>query len=184
MRAVGLAGSFYVNAASFFAVIWAVYALRLPPAPPRQGEERVGGFLLAHFSSIRHKGRLAVGGGIGFCAALIAFCFTGWLPGAVALLFVVGLFTTVFTSTVLTLLQQITSDQMRGRVMSLFTICMIGLSPLGALPLSWAADRFGVNRATVCSALIAGLYALAVALGCRPLLESMRLTEEEESGKT
>lgn len=250
VRAVGLAGSFYVNAASFFAVIWAVYALRLPPAPPRHGEERVGaalvsgaryilaspellllvslmavfslfavpyqalmpvfaarifhgaivvlgtlraasgvgalvgGFLLAHFSGARHKGWLAVGGGIGFCAALAAFCFTAWLPGAVALLFIVGLFTTVFTSTVLTLLQQITSDQMRGRVMSLFTICMIGLSPLGALPLGWAADRFGVNRATACSALIAGLYALAVVLGGRPLLESMRLTDEEEGGKT
>ncbi|HLV81291.1 MAG TPA: MFS transporter [Chthonomonadaceae bacterium] len=246
VRAVGLAGSFYVNAASFFAVIWAVYALRLPPAPPRPRGEKVGealaagaryilasaplrlliglmavfslfavpyqallpvfaartfhgaivvlgalraapgvgalvsGFLLAHFSGLRHKGWLAVGGGLGFCAALIAFCATAWLPGAIALLFVVGLCTTVFTSTVLTLLQQTTSDQMRGRVMSLFTICMIGLSPLGALPLGWAADRFGVSRAVACGALIAGLYALVVALGRRPVLERLRLADEAE----
>jgi len=72
------------------------------------------------------------------------------------------------------LLQHQTDDRMRGRVMSLFAICVIGMWPLGALPLSWALDRFGVQTATTAAALIALVYALAVAVHKRALLARLR----------
>lgn len=133
-----------------------------------------GGFLFARFSRFPHKGQLAVAGFVAFSIALLLFARTGRLPLALPLLFLAGGFATLFTSTVQTLLQHQTDDKMRGRVMSLFAICVIGMWPLGALPLSWASDRFGVQAATTAGALIALLYALSVAFRKRALLADLR----------
>jgi len=252
VAAVGLPWGFYLNALSYGAVIWAVWALQLPPASrPRQTEPVVqavlsglryvvaspallllvslltmfslfavpyqnllpvfaarvfhggvgtlgylraapgagaltGGFLLAHHAHFRRKGWLALGGGMGFCLALLAFCAIQWLPGALLALLLAGILSTVFTSTVQTLLQHLASDAMRGRVMSLFTVAVIGMWPLGTLPLSWAADRLGVAVATALGAGVAGLYMLAVALLARRRVERLQTEalRDEEAAST
>jgi hypothetical protein len=58
--------------------------------------------------------------------------------------------------------------------MSLFTVSVLGMSPLGALPLSAAADRFGVVAATASGAAVTGLYTLVVALLARRRLSGLR----------
>ena len=240
VSAFGMAAGFYLNAVSYFAVIWAVWAMRLPGREHHGQREPVrdalvsglsyiassplilllvsllmvvtffampyqamlpvfarrafggglhelsylraapglgsllGGLLLARFSSFPRKDFLVLGSCFGMTAALLAFSFTRWLMVALVLLFGVGVLWSVFQSTVQILMQQLTTDQMRGRVMSLFTVSVIGTWPLGALPMSWAADRFGVAAATVCGALVAGLYALALAVKARRLLGGLR----------
>jgi len=42
-----------------------------------------------------------------------------------------------------TLLQTITEDAMRGRVMSFFAMLVVGVSPFGALLAGWLSDRLG-----------------------------------------
>jgi len=42
-----------------------------------------------------------------------------------------------------TLLQTITEDTMRGRVMSFFTMLVVGVSPFGALLAGWLSGRYG-----------------------------------------
>jgi len=42
-----------------------------------------------------------------------------------------------------TLLQSLVSDRLRGRMMSLFTVTFMGLSPFGSLLGGMAADRIG-----------------------------------------
>lgn len=124
----------------------------------------VGGLLLATFSSFRQKGLLVVGGGIGFAMVLVLFSRTGSISLGLPFLFLAGLFLTTFQSTTQTLMQTLTPDHMRGRVMSLFAVSVIGMWPLGSLPLSWSADRFGVGVTVMTGALVAGSYALAVGI--------------------
>ncbi len=133
-----------------------------------------GGFLLARFAVFPHKGWLMLGGALGFSASLLAFAFMEWMPAALALLMATGLMFTVFQSTVQTLMQQLTADDMRGRVMSLFTISAIGMWPLGAWPMGWAADRFGVTAAVAGGVVVAGTYALAVTAGAGRMLGRLR----------
>ena len=142
-----------------------------------------GGFLLAHYAWFRQKGWLALAGSVGLSLAVIAFCAVGWLPGALAILFLAGLLATVFTSTVQTLLQHIPSDQMRGRVMSLFTVAVIGMWPLGTLPMSWLSDRTGVRLAVAMGASVSLLYALGVAVFARRYVALLQTQESDATPK-
>jgi MFS family permease len=80
-----------------------------------------------------------------FGAALIAFAFSTsvWLSvGALAL---VGFGIMATTSAMNTILQTLVEERMRGRVMALYTMAFIGLSPLGALFGGALADRIGAE---------------------------------------
>jgi len=118
----------------------------------------LGGFLIARWAETSDKHRLLTIGGIGCCTAILTFCHLSSLPAALLVLLLSGGLYTAFISTMQTLLQRLAEDRMRGRVMSLFTICLLGMWPLGALPLSWASDHYGVRNAVSGGALIALLY--------------------------
>jgi MFS family permease len=133
----------------------------------------IGSFLLAHFSEVPYKGWLMVGAGVGFIAAVITFSATSSFGLALLLICCASLLFTVFQTTLQTLLQLNTTDSMRGRVMGLWAIGMIGMWSLGTLPLSWAADHYGVAMATAGSALIAGLYAIVVAFAGRRVITKL-----------
>jgi MFS family permease len=78
-----------------------------------------------------------------FGAALIAFAFSTnvWLSAAALALVGFGIMAT--TSAMNTILQTLVEENMRGRVMALYTMAFIGLSPLGALFGGALADRIG-----------------------------------------
>jgi MFS family permease len=42
-----------------------------------------------------------------------------------------------------TLLQVLAADEMRGRVMSIFSMMLVGMAPFGSLIAGWLADRVG-----------------------------------------
>lgn len=44
-----------------------------------------------------------------------------------------------------TLIQSIVKDDMRGRVMALFTVAFLGIAPLGSLTAGWVAHQFGAR---------------------------------------
>ena len=62
--------------------------------------------------------------------------------------------------TTITLMQQRISPQMRGRVMSLNTVLLMGIRPLGDYPISAAITLIGVQKATVLAACVIGLSCL------------------------
>lgn len=53
-----------------------------------------------------------------------------------------------------TLLQMITSDEMRGRVMSFYTMAFMGMAPFGGLIAGSLADTFGLSQALVIGGVI------------------------------
>jgi MFS family permease len=91
---------------------------------------------------------LAVAGvGMGF----FAWSRAVWLSAAMGLLAGFGLI--LYVASTNTMLQHSLENRFRGRVMSLYTLMLIGTAPLGALLLGAVAQRFGAPAATSISAL-------------------------------
>ncbi len=63
-----------------------------------------------------------------------------------------------FFVTVNTILQQVVPDEFRGRVMSLYTLTFLGLTPFGALILGYVAERIGTPNALALYAVVSGLF--------------------------
>ena len=60
----------------------------------------------------------------------------------------------VFSTLVVTLMQGAVEAKMRGRIMSLNTLLMMGVRPLGDFPVSVATSLFGIAHAALLSASV------------------------------
>ena len=63
-----------------------------------------------------------------------------------------------------TLLQKLVTDNMRGRVMSMFMLSFIGTMPIGNILAGWASHRFGPQRTLAFGGLVVTLVASGVAI--------------------
>jgi MFS family permease len=90
---------------------------------------------------------------------LFAVAYSPWLPLTAALLFLMGGAGTSFSSTANTRMQLTPPAELRGRVMSLFTLLWIGTTPVGSLTVGTLGEHVGVPPAIAASA---GLSALGV----------------------
>ncbi len=108
-----------------------------------------GSLYLASRSSVLGLGRWIAGAAATFGLALIAFSFSRHIYLSMAILCVAGFSIIVQLASCNTILQTIVDDQKRGRVMSLYTVAFLGLSPLGSLMAGGLASRIGTPN-TVC----------------------------------
>jgi MFS family permease len=125
-------------------------------------------------------GNAARGGhGIG-ALALITLAFGGALAAvaaapsvatAIAALVLLGAASTAFSATVNTVLQLSAKPQMRGRVMALFSVLLLGSTPIGSPIAGWIAEHGGPRAAW----LVAALATLAVGAGLAWLARSPKL---------
>ncbi|HEY3376679.1 MAG TPA: MFS transporter [Armatimonadota bacterium] len=93
----------------------------------------VGALLLATLADRLNKGRVLRASGIVFSAGLIGFSLSHSLAlSAVMLMFVSGGLV-VGSASINSLIQEIVPDQLRGRVISMWTFIFAGFMPLGAL---------------------------------------------------
>ena len=100
-------------------------------------------------------------GGIGiFSAALALFAFTKNVYLGTLLLAIVGFGIVLYFSTSNTVLQSIVPDEMRGRVMGIWTLIFGGMIPLGSLQAGLMADFLGTPATMAIGALICALAAL------------------------
>jgi MFS family permease len=76
-------------------------------------------------------------------AALLAFSLNRWFPLSLALMAVTGFGILATNVSISMILQEIVHDEMRGRVMSLYTAAFMGVAPLGGFVAGAAADRIG-----------------------------------------
>lgn len=103
----------------------------------------IGAFYLASRKNIVGLGRIIAAATFLLGAALAAFSFsrTMWLSQGLILL--AGLGMTIHLAASNTILQTIVSDDMRGRVMSLYTTAFMGIAPLGSLLAGSVANKIG-----------------------------------------
>jgi MFS family permease len=103
---------------------------------------------------------MALGGVWIFSGALALFAYNTNLYLAVVLLAVVGFGIVLYFSTSNTVLQSIVPDEMRGRVMGIWTLIFGGMIPLGSLQAGLMADFVGSPATIAIGALICALAAL------------------------
>jgi len=128
-----------------------------------------GGLLIAGQKTVS-PGRL-VGAALLFGLTVLAAAFMPSLALAVVALVLVGVASITFTSLGNSLLQLESSPQMRGRVMSFWTIAFLGSSTIGGPIVGWFGDFFGPRWGLAAG----GLAALAAAaLGWLTIARSQR----------
>ena len=104
----------------------------------------------------RRRGRLLLVSGSAFLLAVILFTFSRNFYLSCGLLVVAGYCTILMVATVNTLLQHLAAEEMRGRVMSIYTMAFLGFAPVGSLIAGSLAHAVTAARA------IAGMCALAL----------------------
>lgn len=110
------------------------------------------------------KGRLAIGAGLLFALALAGFALSRSLATSLALLFAMGFLLIVFSTSVSTLLQQIAPGNLRGRVMSVYTLSWQGLEYLGVMIIGGLATTWMTPPVLIGAAGAVAVVMLAVAL--------------------
>jgi len=118
----------------------------------------VGAIVLSALSSHPNKGKILVAGGLFFSAFLIAFSLSRWFPLSLLLLAGAGWSMTTYNATTKALIQTYTRDAMRGRVMSVYFLVVMGFSPLGSLQAGTLAAHFSAPFAVAAGAVVCGMF--------------------------
>jgi MFS family permease len=119
----------------------------------------LGALMIASLGAFHARGRLLTLGSFVFPGLLILYTLSRWLPLSLLLLVGVGWGFMVLVNLSNSLVQTQVPDELRGRVMSIFTLSFFGLFPLGSLFAGAVADRIG-EPTTV---LIGGMVVLVFA---------------------
>jgi predicted MFS family arabinose efflux permease len=124
-----------------------------------------GALIVAAFGNVRNKGQVALltllllGGGItGFALSkmIVLSCLLLFVSGAAMM----GVF-----SMISSLVQLITANEMRGRVMSVYNVAFRGGMPLGSLATGWLVPRYTAPHVLAVNGLLliaVGFYFLLV----------------------
>jgi MFS family permease len=106
----------------------------------------LGSLFLARRAKVLGLGRIIVAAALTFGVGLILFSFSSVFALSLLILGVVGCAWMVLVAGSNTALQSLSDDKMRGRVMSLFSMMLIGMAPFGSLIAGWSADHIGAPR--------------------------------------
>jgi MFS family permease len=127
------------------------------------GGALVGAFGLASFRQWKHQGIVMLASGFLFGLSLVGFAISPSLWIGASLLFIAGVTSTVFSTIISTFIQFAVPNELRGRIMSLYTVTLIGVPSLGALGsgalAEWLGGIPGAPRA-----ILLGAVALVVVL--------------------
>ncbi len=93
----------------------------------------LGAMTVAISGVIRHRGRVLSGCGIVFFAAIIGFSYSHIFALSEGLAFFEGFCGILMISCFNVSIQHLSSDEMRGRMMSIYATSFLGLPPIGAL---------------------------------------------------
>jgi predicted MFS family arabinose efflux permease len=93
----------------------------------------LGAMTVATMGVIRHRGRVVTLAGVVFFTAIIGFSYSHWFAASEVLAFFEGFSGITMISCFNVTIQHLSSDEMRGRVMSIYATSFLGLPPLGSL---------------------------------------------------
>ena len=130
-----------------------------------------GALSLAYLGDFKYKGRFVLGGAFGFAVCLVCFSLSRALIVSLIFLFALGVGAVCSVAVTNTLLQKLVTDEMRGRVMSMFMLSFIGAMPIGNLIAGAASHRFGVPHTLAAGGTIIAVFAAIVFLRSPSLRE-------------
>ena len=131
----------------------------------------MGAITVAALGVIRYRGRVVVIAGLFFFSAIIGFCYSHVFALSAAFALVEGYSAILMISCFNIALQHLASDQMRGRVMSIYATSFLGLPPLGALMAGELSRHFPTGHVLAAMAATAAAIYVGFYVFSRPLRE-------------
>ena len=135
-----------------------------------------GTLIIASLGDIRNKGRWMVMYSIGFGVFLVLFSISTWFPLSMVLLAVAFGMGISFDAVLGTLLQSLSADEMRGRVVSFYGLTF-GMTPMGGFGAGAIASVLGAPVAIG----VAGLVVVANGLRSVGLIPRLEQALEERT---
>ena len=131
----------------------------------------MGAITVAAMGAIRHRGRVVVIAGLFFFSAIIGFCYSHVFALSACFALVEGYSAILMISCFNIALQHLSSDEMRGRVMSIYSTAFLGLPPLGSLMAGELSRHFPTGHVLAAMAAIAAAIYVGFYLFSKPLRE-------------
>jgi MFS family permease len=123
-----------------------------------------GALLVAYLGDFKRKGWFVLSGAFVFGMCVMSFGLSVQLTPSLISLFCIGFSLVVSVAITNTLLQKLVTDQMRGRVMSMFILSFMGTMPIGNILAGLASQRFGPSLTLAFGGLVITVVALIVAI--------------------
>ena len=124
----------------------------------------IGSLAVASLTRSRHKGWQLSFGSVLFPIALIAFALSRNFYLSLAILVFVGFGFIIQNTTGNTLVQMLVPDQLRGRVMSVYSLMFMGAMPFGSLLAGTLAQAYGTTPTVIFGAGVTLLFSLFVVI--------------------
>jgi MFS family permease len=140
------------------------------------GGALVGAFGLASISHVRRQGAVMIVSGWLFSASVIVLALSQSLALGLAVQFIGGVTSTILGTIIATFIQVATPNELRGRVMSLYAITLIGLPALGALGSGASAELLGGIDGAPHAVLIGGVVIGAILVLAAPFFWRRTMT--------
>jgi MFS family permease len=129
--------------------------------------------MLAQFGDALPRGRLVRLAALLQPGLLIAFSASRWLPLSLLLIGIVGWAGVTTMALTNTLIQAIVPDRLRGRVMSVFTLLLMGLSPMSGMLVGGLAQVVGSVPLVVAGSALTGWLIVATLAVRAPFLRAL-----------
>jgi MFS family permease len=133
----------------------------------------IGALSIASLGDFKYKGAIVLTGLFCWTGSILLFAFSRSLWLTILALVIFGISQNWVGATAITLAQLRVPPQMRGRVMSLNTLLIMGVRPLGDFPAAALIALMGAPFTVISSALIVGSYSLYLLIG-RPIIRTLR----------
>jgi MFS family permease len=114
----------------------------------------IGALLVAAMGRIKFRGKVWTVGSLLLPILMAAFAYIHWLIPSLLAMAAVGFATMMIVNVTNTMVQTRIVDEMRGRVMGVYTFFFFGAFPLGSLIAGWAAERIGESVTVIISAAL------------------------------
>lgn len=131
----------------------------------------LGALLVAYLGDFRRKGWFVLGGAIMFGWCIAGFAVSSRLMLSLTFLVGVGFSLVVSVALINTLLQKLVTDEMRGRVMSMFILSFIGTLPIGNILAGTASNHYGPQRTLAVGGLVVTTVATIMSIVNKRLRE-------------
>ena len=118
--------------------------------------------LVTYLGDFRRKGWFVLGGAVMFGICIMGFALSSRLNLSLMFLFGLGFAIVCSIAITNTLLQKLVTDQMRGRVMSMFLLSFMGTMPIGNLLAGTASNHFGPQRTLAFGGFVVTIVATIV----------------------
>jgi len=132
----------------------------------------VGALTLATFSHVKQRGRLIVASSIVFIVFINLFAASRSLALAIPLLAVVGFTMVNQAAAGNALLQTLAPNDLRGRVMGVFSMMFLGFAPFGSFQAGLVAQHLGAPAALIIGSAVMSLT-VALILILRPEIRNL-----------